>query len=438
MKITIIGTGYVGLVTGACLAELGHHVTCVDKDQSKIASLNQGEVFIYEPGLDVFVAKNVEAERLSYTTDLPQAVVDTKAVFIAVGTPSHRRGDGYADLSYVYNAAKELAPLLNNYTVVINKSTVPLGTARQVTRIIREVNPTASFDVVSNPEFLREGAAINDFMRPDRVVIGANSEPAIQTLKEIYGPLYLLDTPFVVTTPETAELTKYAANAFLAMKISFINEMSQLCEAGNANVIDLAKGIGLDGRIGKKFLHPGPGYGGSCFPKDTKALLRTAQEHGTALRIIEATVEANEAQKAGMTRKIIKALGGDVAGKTIGVLGLAFKPETDDIREAPALTILPALQEKGAKIQAHDPQAMPEAAKLFPAFTFVESGYDACNKADAVILMTEWNEYRALDLEKILKLMKTPNFIDLRNVYDPDKMKKMGFQYVGVGRSVTS
>ncbi|MCK4839878.1 MAG: UDP-glucose/GDP-mannose dehydrogenase family protein [Desulfobulbaceae bacterium] len=435
MNITMIGTGYVGLVSGACFAELGHDVTCMDKDGAKINKLLAGEIPIFEPGLDTMVKTNIEGQRLHFTTELEAAVTEAQAVFIAVGTPSSRRGDGYADLSYIYAAAKELACCLKDYTVIVDKSTVPVGTARQIQRIISETNPEADFDVASNPEFLREGAAINDFMRPDRIILGTDSDRALERLKEIYDPLYLFATPFVTTDLETAELTKYAANAFLAVKISFINEMANLCEAVNANVIDLAKGMGLDGRISSKFLHPGPGYGGSCFPKDTLALLRTAQEHGVSARLVEAGVEANNSQKARMVKKIRDALGGSETGKTIGVLGLTFKPETDDLRDAPALSILPPLFEKGANIQAHDPQGMEEAEKLFPDFTYVANSYEAATGADALVLMTEWNQYRALDLDRIKAAMKTPVFIDLRNVYDPVKMKEAGFQYFGVGRN---
>ncbi len=430
----MIGTGYVGLVTGACLAELGHRVTCMDKDEGKINRLLAGEIPIYEPGLDALVAKNVNDGRLSFSTDLASCIPDARAVFIAVGTPSSRRGDGYADLTYIYAAAKDLAPHLQNYTVVIDKSTVPVGTARQVARVIRQENPQADFEVVSNPEFLREGAAINDFMRPDRIVIGTDSEQAGQVMKEVYNPLYRISVPFVITGLETAELIKYASNAFLSVKISFINEMANICEEVGADVIDLAKAVGLDGRIGKKFLHAGPGYGGSCFPKDTLALLRIAQEHGVASRSVEAAVEINAAQKARMVKKIRDALGGSVDGKTIAALGLTFKPETDDLRDAPALTILPPLFEKGAIIQAHDPQGMKEASKIFPDFTYVKNAYEACNNADAVVLFTEWNQYRALDLQDIKARMKTPIFIDLRNVYSPEQMRQAGFTYVGVGR----
>ncbi|WP_339135337.1 MAG: UDP-glucose/GDP-mannose dehydrogenase family protein [Candidatus Electrothrix sp. GW3-4] len=435
MKIAMIGTGYVGLVTGTCFAEFGHHVTCVDKLEEKIQTLKAGDIPIYEPGLDTMVTKNAREGRLRFTTDLADAVPDAEAIFIAVGTPTSRRGDGYADLTYIYAAAKEIAEHLEGYTVIVDKSTVPVGTARQVARIIKETNPEADFDVASNPEFLREGAAIADFMHPDRVVIGIESERSEQVLREIYQPLYLRDTPIVSTTIETAELTKYAANAFLAVKISFINEIASVCEAVDANVIDLAKGIGMDGRIGSKFLHPGPGYGGSCFPKDTLALMRLVQEYGESLRIVEAAVEVNAAQKARMVKKIRDALGGSEAGKTLAVLGLTFKPETDDMRDAPVLSILPALLEKGAKIKAHDPKGVEEAKKYLPeGIDYMDDTYETCAGADAVILMTEWNQYRALDLEKLKVKMKTPIFIDLRNVYDPTSLKNSGFSYVGVGR----
>ncbi len=435
MKITMIGTGYVGLVTGTCFAEFGHHVTCVDKIEEKISKLKAGEIPIYEPGLDLLVAKNVKEGRLKFTTSLDEAIPSAEAVFIAVGTPSSRRGDGYADLTYIYAAAKEIAHYLQGYTIIVDKSTVPVGTARQVARIIREENPEADFDVASNPEFLREGAAISDFMRPDRVVIGVESDRSEQVLREVYKPLFLRDTPIVSTTIETAELTKYAANAFLAVKISFINEIASVCEAVGADVADLAKGIGMDGRIGNKFLHPGPGYGGSCFPKDTLALMRIVQEYGESVRIVEAAVEVNAAQKARMVKKIRDMLGGSESGKTIAVLGLTFKPETDDMREAPAATILPALLEKGAIIRAHDPKGMDEAREYLPdGIEYADSSYAACEGADAVVLMTEWNQYRALDLQKIKEIMKEPVFIDLRNVYEPGTMKEIGFRYMGVGR----
>ncbi len=431
----MIGTGYVGLVTGTCFAEFGHHVTCVDKLTDKIDQLNGGQIPIYEPGLDALVAKNRQEERLQFTTDVAGAVAGADAVFLAVGTPTSRRGDGYADLTYVYEASKELAAHLQGYTVIVDKSTVPVGTARQVSRIIKDANPEADFDVASNPEFLREGAAISDFMRPDRVVIGVESKRAEQVLRDVYKPLYLRDSPIVSTTIETAELIKYAANAFLAVKISFINEMANVCEAVGADVSALAKGIGMDGRIGAKFLHPGPGYGGSCFPKDTLALMRIVQEYGESVRIVEAAVEVNSAQKARMVKKIRDALGGSETGKIIAVLGLTFKPETDDMRESPAVSILPALLEKGAAIKAHDPQGMEEAKKYLPeGIQYMSDAYDACEGADAVVLMTEWNQYRALDLDRLASLLQAKVFVDLRNVYDPETMKNKGFVYVGVGR----
>lgn len=436
MNITMIGTGYVGLVTGTCFAEFGHNVTCVDKDEKKIEKLNNGVIPIYEPGLDALVTKNVEEERLHFTTELSSSVSKAEAVFLAVGTPSSRRGDGYADLSYIFAATKEVAAALTGYTVIIDKSTVPVGTARQVARIIKETNPDADFDVASNPEFLREGAAIADFMRPDRVVIGVESNRAEECLRAIYRPLFLRETPIVQTDIETAELTKYAANAFLATKISFINEIALLCDSIGADVKDLARGIGMDGRIGNKFLHPGPGYGGSCFPKDTLALMRVAQEHGQNLRIVEAVVEANSAQKAKMVKKIRDALGGSEAEKTIAVLGLTFKPETDDMRDAPSITILPALLERGAIIKAHDPQGMEESKKYLPDnIIYTENAYEACTDADAVVIMTEWNQYRALNLERMAEVMKNKVFIDLRNIYEPERLKEKGFTYMGVGRS---
>jgi UDPglucose 6-dehydrogenase len=435
MKIAIIGTGYVGLVSGACFAEFGHEVMCIDKDEAKISVLQKGDIPIYEPGLEFLVQKNVKAGRLVFSTDFSPGVPEAQVIFIAVGTPASRRGDGYADLSYVYEAAQQLAPYLQDYTVVVNKSTVPVGTARQVARIISAANPQAAFDVASNPEFLREGAAIRDFMHPDRVVIGLDSAMAEEVLKAIYRPLYLLETPFVITGIETSELIKYAANAFLATKISFINELANICEEIGANVQDVARGIGLDGRIGKKFLHAGPGYGGSCFPKDTHALLRIAQENGVACRIVEAVIEVNAAQKARMARKIRIALGGSEAGKTLAVLGLAFKPETDDIRDAPALTIISTLLEHGAVVRAHDPAAVREASKVLPDVHYCASAYEACEGADALVLMTEWNEYRALDLDRIKVLLKEPIFIDLRNVYPAEMMKEKGFRYHSVGRA---
>ena len=433
MKITVVGTGYVGLVSGACLAEMGNDVLCLDLDPEKIRILKEGGIPIHEPGLDQVVARNVAAGRLHFTTDVQEAVQFGTIQFIAVGTPPDE--DGSADLQYVLSAAKAIGRHMTDYKVIVDKSTVPVGTARQVERIIRETNPQADFDVASNPEFLREGAAISDFMRPDRVVIGVESEKAGQVLQEIYKPLYLRETPIVSTTIETAELTKYAANAFLAVKISFINEIAGVCEAVNANVVDLARAIGMDGRIGSKFLHPGPGYGGSCFPKDTLALMRLVQEHGENVRVVEAAVEANAAQKARMIRKIREMLGGSEAGKTIAVLGLTFKPETDDMRDAPAATILPALLEKGARLRAHDPKGMEEAKKCLPGgIEYVKNAYDAAENADCLVLMTEWNQYRALDLERLKSRMRAPVFIDLRNVYDPQRMQAAGFVYTGVGR----
>nr|VFJ99529.1 MAG: UDP-glucose dehydrogenase [Candidatus Kentron sp. H]VFJ99662.1 MAG: UDP-glucose dehydrogenase [Candidatus Kentron sp. H]VFK04223.1 MAG: UDP-glucose dehydrogenase [Candidatus Kentron sp. H] len=434
MNVTLIGTGYVGLVSGACFAEFGADVVCVDVDVDKVHHLNQGKIPIYEPGLDALVARNVAAGRLRFSLDFADPVAEADVVFIAVGTPT-RRGDGHADLSYVFDAARMIAPHLMGYTVVVDKSTVPVGTARQVRRIIETTNSTADFDVASNPEFLREGAAIADFMRPDRVVIGTESERAEALLRELYRPLNLIETPILATNLETAELIKYAANAFLATKISFINEMSMLCEAVGADVHGIAKGIGLDGRIGRKFLHVSPGYGGSCFPKDTLALVRTAQEHEVSCRIVEAVVEVNAAQKTRMVRKIRQALGGSETGKRLGVLGLTFKPETNDMREAPALVILPALLEKGAEIHAHDPQGMADAGKLLPAgIRYCNDIYETLTGVDAVVLLTEWNAYRGLDLARILKMMRGNVFVDLRNVYEPDRMSAAGFRYFCVGR----
>lgn len=434
MNIVMIGTGYVGLVSGTCLSEFGHNVTCVDKDDKKIVALKNGKIPIYEPGLEEMVTRNCAEGRLSFSTEGRDAVSAADAVFIAVGTPTSRRGDGYADMSYVYAAAKEIAESLTGYTVIVDKSTVPVGTARQVARIISETNPKADFDIVSNPEFLREGAAITDFMRPDRVVIGSDTERAAEVMKQVYKPLYLLECPILVTNLETAELIKYASNAFLATKISFINEIASLCEVVGADVTDVARGMGLDGRIGKKFLHAGPGYGGSCFPKDTRALLRIGQEHGAPLRIVESAVEVNEAQKARMVQKIRKALGGSESGKVIGILGLSFKPETDDLRESPALTIIPRLVEKGAIIKAHDPVSMNAAHEELPDIEYTNDAYAAAKGAHAVVLMTEWNQYRALDLQKLKSMMATPILIDLRNVYDPVQLKNIGFKYYCVGR----
>jgi UDPglucose 6-dehydrogenase len=435
MKIVVIGSGYVGLVSGTCFSDFGHDVVCVDKDEKKIENLKKGIIPIYEPGLETMVSENAKSGRLKFSTEMKEAVGNADAIFVAVGTPASRRGDGYADLTYVYAVAKEIAPLLKKYTVIVDKSTVPVGTAKEVKRIIKEENPEADFDVASNPEFLREGAAINDFMRPDRVVVGVENKKAEEVIREIYKPLYLIETPIVFTNLQTAELIKYAANGFLATKISFINEIANLCEAIDANVVDLAKGIGLDNRIGKKFLHAGPGYGGSCFPKDTLALCRIAQEHGSPSRIIETVIEVNAAQKARMVGKIRKALGGSEAGKKIAVLGLTFKPETDDMRDASSLMILPVLKEKGAEIVATDPHGMEEAKKIMPEIKYVDDPYEAMKEADCLVLMTEWNEYRSLDLERVKKTMRGNIFIDLRNVYEPDHIRKAGFEYFGIGRN---
>lgn len=434
MRVVMIGTGYVGLVSGACFAEFGADVTCVDVDADKVARLKASQIPIYEPGLDSLVAKNVSEGRLHFTTDATSVVGDADLVFIAVGTPS-RRGDGFADLSYVYEAARQVAPALRGYTVIVDKSTVPVGTARNVARLIRETNPGAEFDVASNPEFLREGAAISDFMRPDRVVLGVESARAEQLLRELYRPLNLIETPIIVTGLESAELIKYAANAFLATKISFINEISTLCEAVGADVHAVAKGMGMDKRIGAKFLHAGPGYGGSCFPKDTQALVRIAQENGVSSRIVEAVIEVNAAQKARMIKKIREAVGGSETGCTIGVLGLTFKPETDDMRDAPALSILPPLVEKGARVKAHDPQGVPEARHLLPGdIEYAQDPYEVFRDADAVVLLTEWNLYRGMDLARAGALMRQRLLIDLRNVYERELVERAGFRYVCVGR----
>ena len=433
MRVAIIGTGYVGLVSGACFAEFGFDVTCVDKDKAKIDRLLQGEMPIYEPGLEALVAGNVKAGRLSFGIDVRSAVAAADAVFIAVGTPS-RRGDGHADLSYVYAAAKEIAEALDGYTVVVTKSTVPVGTGREVERIIRETRPDADFDVASNPEFLREGAAIGDFMRPDRVVIGAESPRAQEVMRDLYRPLFLIETPIVMTSLETSEMIKYAANTFLATKITFINEIADLCEKLGADVHDVAKGIGLDGRIGRKFLHPGPGYGGSCFPKDTMALVRTAQEAGSPLRIVETVVDINDRRKHRMAEKIVAFMGGSVAGKTIAVLGVTFKPNTDDMRDAPSLVILPALMAAGATVRAYDPVGMEEAARHIEGVAWCEGAYEAMIGADAVVVLTEWNEFRGLSVERMKQYLAHPVMIDLRNIYEPKDMAEAGFRYTCVGR----
>ncbi|NIZ03394.1 UDP-glucose dehydrogenase family protein [Thalassospira lucentensis] len=434
MRVAMIGTGYVGLVSGACFSEFGTDVICVDKDVEKINRLEDGIMPIYEPGLDVLVENNVKAGRLTFTTDLKEGVKDADAVFIAVGTPT-RRGDGHADLSYVYAAAEEIAEAMEGFTVIVTKSTVPVGTGREVERIIRAKRPDAEFAVVSNPEFLREGSAIGDFMRPDRVVIGTSNERAREVMSDLYRPLYLIETPIVFTTRETSEMIKYAANTFLAAKITFINEIADLCEKVGADVHDVARGIGLDGRIGKKFLHPGPGYGGSCFPKDTLALVRTAQEYDSPLRIIETVVSVNADRKKAMADRIISACGGSVEGKTIGILGLAFKPNTDDMRDAPSLDIVPALIAAGATVKAYDPEAMEEAKKLLDGLNYCENAYDTIENADAMVVLTEWNEFRGIDLDRIKELLKHPIVVDLRNVYDPAEMAASGFSYSCVGRA---
>jgi UDPglucose 6-dehydrogenase len=433
MRVTMIGAGYVGLVSGACFADFGHTVICVDKDAGKIDRLKGGVMPIFEPGLAELVSSNVKEGRLSFTLDAPDAIRNADAVFIAVGTPS-RRGDGHADLSYVYAAAKEIAEHMDGFTVVVTKSTVPVGTGDEVEEIIRKTNPNAKFAVVSNPEFLREGAAIGDFKRPDRVVVGTDSEEAREVMRELYRPLFLNETPLVYTSRRTSELIKYAANAFLAVKITFINEMADLCEKVGANVQDVSKGIGLDNRIGKKFLHAGPGYGGSCFPKDTLALTKTANDHGSPVRIVDTVVEVNDARKKAMAARVINAMGGDVKGKTIGVLGLAFKPNTDDMRDAPSLDIIPALQAAGARVKAYDPESMHEAGKMLAEVDFCDGPYHAIDGADAMVLITEWDQFRAMDFDRVKKLLKTPTVVDLRNVYQPSDMVKRGFNYVSVGR----
>jgi UDPglucose 6-dehydrogenase len=433
MRVTMIGTGYVGLVSGACFADFGHTVTCVDKDAGKIARLQKGEIPIFEPGLDDLVKDNVEQGRLFFTTDPNAAIRDADAVFIAVGTPS-RRGDGHADLSYVYAAAEEIATLIDGYTVVVTKSTVPVGTGDEVEAIIKRTRPDADFDVVSNPEFLREGAAINDFKRPDRVVVGTDQERAREVMRALYRPLSLNETPMVFTSRRTSELIKYAGNGFLAMKITFINEIADLCEEVGANVQEVAKGIGLDNRIGRKFLNAGPGYGGSCFPKDTLALMKTARDYKAPIELIETTVRVNTARKQKMAQKIIDAMGGNLSGKTIAVLGLTFKPNTDDMRDAPALDIVPTLQSEGAKVRAFDPEGMGEAKHMLKDVQFATGPYDCVQGADAVVIVTEWDQFRALDLDRMKDALKTPIVVDLRNIYRPQEMAAKGFRYVSVGR----
>ena len=433
MDICVIGTGYVGLVTGACLAEFGMNLVCVDNDVQKIELLKQGRSPIYEPGLDDLIRKNMKEGRLRFSTSIKEEVASNLVIFIAVGTPS--RDDGSADLSAVEEVAREVAKYMEGYKVVVVKSTVPVGTSRKLKKLIRDhqIRPVP-FDIVSNPEFQREGSAIEDFMRPDRVTIGAESQQAIATMKEIYSALYLIETPFVITSLETAEMIKYAANAFLATKVTFINEIANLCEYAGADVLHVARAMGLDGRIGRKFLHPGPGYGGSCFPKDTRALLRMAEDRGYPFKVLNSVIEVNEEQKKRMVGKI-KGIVGDLRGKTIGILGLAFKPNTDDIRESSAITIIEGLLAEGAKVKAFDPAAMEETRAVFPNIEFGKDSYDMAKGCDALVLVTEWNQFRRLDLERIKGLLKSPVFIDLRNVYDPEQMRRVGFKYTCVGRS---
>ena len=433
MNIAMIGSGYVGLVSAACFADFGHNVVCVDNDTSKIEALRKSQISIFEPGLEAIVEANSRAGRLSFTTELERAVGHAEAIFIAVGTPS-RRGDGYADLAYVFEAVREIAKAIVGFTVIIAKSTVPVGTGDEIERIIREESPDADFAVVSNPEFLREGAAINDFKRPDRVVVGANDERAREIMREIYRPLHINQGPLFFTDRRTSELIKYASNAFLAMKITYINEIADLCERVGADVQQVARGIGLDNRIGSKFLHAGPGFGGSCFPKDTVALAKTAQDADSPLRLVETVIEVNEQRKISMAKRIIAACGGSVAGKTIAFLGLTFKPNTDDMREAPSLVILPALQTEGARIVAYDPKGHERAKPLLPDVAFASDAYDCVRDADAVVILTEWDAFRALDLKRIGKLLKTPVMIDLRNIYRSDDLTNIGFTYVSVGQ----
>ena len=433
MKIAMIGSGYVGLVSGACFADFGHDVVCVDKDPAKIESLLAGKMPIYEPGLEGLVAANVRAGRLSFSTDLPSSVADADAVFIAVGTPS-RRGDGFADLSYVRDAAREIGESIRKRCVVVTKSTVPVGTGDEVEKIIRQTAPEADFEVVSNPEFLREGAAIGDFKRPDRIVVGTEVEWAREYMREIYQPLFLNESPILFVSRRTSEVIKYAANAFLATKITFINEMADLCEKVGANVQDVSRGIGLDGRIGAKFLHAGPGYGGSCFPKDTLALMKTAQDHEAPLQIVEAVVRVNDLRKRAMARKVIAAMGGDVEGKRIAMLGLTFKPNTDDMRDAPAIVIAQGLIDAGAEVIAYDPEGMEAAAALMPGVTMAEGAYQALQDADCAVIVTEWDVFRALALPRVLSTMRGNTLVDLRNIYKPEQMSAAGFHYVSVGR----
>jgi len=430
MRVVMIGTGYVGLVSGACFADFGHDVTCIDTDASKIKRLENGIMPIYEPGLDTLVENNVRDGRLDFKTDGRDVIGEADIVFIAVGTPA-RRGDGHADLTYVYAAAKEIAGYIKDYTVVVTKSTVPVGTGDEVEKIIRQENPDADFDVASNPEFLREGAAINDFKRPDRVVVGAQNDRAFASMNELYRPLYLNETPLVKTERRTAELIKYAANAFLATKISFINEISDLCDAVGANVQQVAKGIGLDNRIGSKFLHAGPGYGGSCFPKDTLALSKTAHDYGSPVSIVDTVIEVNEKRKASMIDRILKACGGSVEGKTIAILGLTFKPNTDDMRDAPSLVIIPGLQARGATIRAYDPEGMKEASIELENVAFCDDAYHAMTGADIAVILTEWNQFRALNLKRVAETLRSNVLIDLRNIYPLDEVHELDYHSIG-------
>jgi UDPglucose 6-dehydrogenase len=433
MRLTIIGSGYVGLVSGVCFADFGHDVTCVDNDASKIEALNAGKVPIYEPDLDRLIASNMRDGRLRFTTELRSAMAGTDAVFISVGTPS-RGGDGHADLQYIYAAAAEIAACLDGYTVVVTKSTVPVGTGDEVERIIRQANPSADVSVVSNPEFLREGAAIRDFKLPDRIVVGTDDDRARDVMTNVYRPLYLNRSPILFTERRTAELIKYAANAFLATKITFINEIADLCEKVGADVQEVARGIGMDNRIGSKFLHAGPGYGGSCFPKDTMALIKTGQDYEAPQRIVEAVAAVNETRKRAMARKVFNILGGDVRGKTVGILGLTFKPNTDDMREAPSIPLITALIDRGAKIRAFDPVGMNAAKPVLPNVDFCSDAYDAAVGADALVIVTEWEQFRALDFQRVKSLMASPAIVDLRNIYNEDELEKLGFRYEGVGR----
>ncbi len=433
MRITMIGSGYVGLVSGVCFADFGHDVICVDKDAGKIEALRRGEIPIFEPGLEQLVADNVRAGRLSFATDVETSVAASDVVFIAVGTPS-RRGDGHADLSYVYAAAREIARHVNGFTVIVTKSTVPVGTGDEVERIVRETNPDAEVAIVSNPEFLREGAAIEDFKRPDRIVIGLDDERARSVMTEVYRPLYLNQAPLLFTTRRTSELIKYAANAFLAMKITFINEMADLCEKVGANVQEVSRGIGLDGRIGSKFLHAGPGYGGSCFPKDTIALAKTAQDYDSPVRLIETTISINDNRKRAMGRKVITTMGGDIRGKRIAILGLTFKPNTDDMRDSPAISIIRTLQDAGAGVTGYDPEGMDNARLVIDDIAYADDAYSAAHDADALVIVTEWNQFRALDFERLKSVMKAPVLVDLRNIYRHDEVTKHGFAYTSVGR----